>query len=65
MKKISLLFCLVLIFIAAEAFCQDYNRIISISPNITEILYSLNAEDRLAGVTDYCDTRGEEKESAQ
>lgn len=30
-------------------------RIISISPNMTEIIYTLGAEDRLVGVSDLCD----------
>ncbi|MFW9971565.1 MAG: ABC transporter substrate-binding protein [Candidatus Odinarchaeota archaeon] len=31
------------------------NRIISMAPSITEILYALDIEDKLVGVTDYCD----------
>ena len=30
-------------------------RIISLSPGITEILFLLHAEDKLAGISDYCD----------
>jgi iron complex transport system substrate-binding protein len=30
-------------------------RIISLAPNITEILFALGVEDQLAAVTDYCD----------
>lgn len=30
-------------------------RIISLAPNLTEIIFALNAGDRLAGVTSYCD----------
>ncbi|RMH72178.1 MAG: hypothetical protein D6675_05045 [Gemmatimonadetes bacterium] len=36
--------------IAAEA----PQRIISLAPNITEILFALEIEDRVVGVTDYC-----------
>jgi iron complex transport system substrate-binding protein len=36
-------------------------RIISLAPNITEILYALNADSILAGVTDYCDYPPEAK----
>ncbi len=32
-----------------------YQRIISLAPSNTEILYSLNADDRLVAVTRYCD----------
>jgi iron complex transport system substrate-binding protein len=31
------------------------NRIVSLSPSITEILYELGLGDRIVGVTDYCD----------
>ncbi|MCK5344606.1 MAG: ABC transporter substrate-binding protein, partial [Candidatus Heimdallarchaeota archaeon] len=30
-------------------------RIISMAPSVTEIIYALGAEDRLVGRTDYCD----------
>ncbi|MEW6333206.1 MAG: helical backbone metal receptor [Thermodesulfobacteriota bacterium] len=39
---------------AAEA--ADFpNRIVSLAPNLTEILYDLGVEARIAAVTDYCD----------
>ncbi len=31
------------------------DKIISLAPNITEILFALKQEDRIVGVTDYCD----------
>jgi iron complex transport system substrate-binding protein len=34
---------------------RPLSRIISLAPNITEIVYILNADSILAGVTDYCD----------
>ncbi len=33
---------------------RNYQRIISMAPNLTEILYDIGAEGRLVGVTDYC-----------
>ncbi|MBM3292925.1 MAG: ABC transporter substrate-binding protein [Candidatus Aminicenantes bacterium] len=33
----------------------SYRRIVSLAPNITEILFTLGAGDRVAGVTRYCD----------
>jgi iron complex transport system substrate-binding protein len=32
------------------------NRIVTLAPNLTEIVYALDAQDKLAGDTDYCDT---------
>jgi len=33
---------------------KDYKRIISLAPNVTELIYALDAEDKLIGVTSYC-----------
>jgi iron complex transport system substrate-binding protein len=32
------------------------NRIVSLAPNLTETIYALGMEEKLAGDTDYCDT---------
>jgi len=34
----------------------EARRIVSLAPNLTETIYALGIEDRLAGDTDYCDT---------
>ncbi len=34
---------------------QPVHRILSLAPNITEIIYSIGADSMLVGVTDYCD----------
>jgi iron complex transport system substrate-binding protein len=34
----------------------DVRRIVSLAPNLTEMIYALGLEDRLVGDTDYCDT---------
>jgi iron complex transport system substrate-binding protein len=34
---------------------KDYQRIVSLAPNITETLYAIGAGDRLVAVTDYCE----------
>jgi len=61
--------CLFLIAIALSlippgiAHCDPPARIISLAPNITEILYDLGLEDRVVAVTSYCNypPRVEEK----
>jgi iron complex transport system substrate-binding protein len=39
----------------------EVKRIISLAPNLTETVYALGLEDRLAGDTDLCDTPAEAK----
>src|SRR5271167_1868325 len=34
----------------------DVRRIVTLAPNLTETIYALGLEDRLAGDTNYCDT---------
>lgn len=40
---------------ASDSKATDYQRIVSLSPSITETLYALDLGDRLVAVTDYCD----------
>jgi ABC-type Fe3+-hydroxamate transport system substrate-binding protein len=39
----------------------DVRRIVSLAPNLTETIYALHAESKLAGDTDYCDVPAEAK----
>ncbi len=59
MKKLIALIASILIFVSA---CEDKGskhvkipeRIISLSPHTTEIIYALNRQDRLIAVSDFC-----------
>lgn len=55
-KTLILIFCLT--FLYRPCLAQDqkmtYNRIVSLSPSITEILYELGLGDKVVGVTDFC-----------
>ena len=57
MKKISVIFLLSVLFISYPLRAEkEYpQRIISLSPSITEIIYALGALNRLVGVTMYTD----------
>ena len=43
------------LWIPAAATAASPERIISLAPNLTEILYDLGVENRIVAVTDYCD----------
>ena len=58
MKKVFRISLLALV-LGAAAFCANGQtglpqRIVSVSPNVTEILYGLGAFDRVVAVSDYC-----------
>ncbi len=54
MKQIVFLviFCL---FLLGRAFSAPPERIVSLAPSVTEILYAIGLEDKIAGVTNFCD----------
>ena len=54
MKKIVAAIVIVLC-LAAPSIAAPPSRIVSLAPNITEILYDLGLGDRIVAVTDYCD----------
>ncbi len=53
--KRALLTLVILFCFASPAFGAAPVRIVSLAPNITEILYDLGLGDRVVAVTDYCD----------
>ena len=59
MKKILLILSIVYSLWSMVCFAQE--RIVSLSPVITEELYSLGLGDRIVGVTTYCQANGKEK----
>ena len=46
---------LAVLWLPAAAAAASPGRIVSLAPNLTEILYDLGVENRIAAVTDYCD----------
>jgi iron complex transport system substrate-binding protein len=46
---------LAVLWMPAAAAAASPGRIVSLAPNLTEILYDLGVENRIAAVTDYCD----------
>ncbi len=54
MRRFFLLLTLLLIS-PYLAYSEPPERIISLAPSITEILYALGMEDRIVGVTNFCD----------
>lgn len=53
------------LFVAAIASAQTPRRIVSASPSITEMLYSLGLGDRVVGVTEYCHFPPEVRDKAK
>ncbi len=53
--KRTLLVVAILCCLASPAFGAAPTRIVSLAPNITEILYDLGLGERVAAVTDFCD----------
>ena len=43
------------LFLTSATAAAPPERIVSLAPNLTEILYDLGVENRIAAVTDYCD----------
>jgi iron complex transport system substrate-binding protein len=54
MKGRAVLMLLAIVFCASEVWAS-FERIISLSPAITEIIYALEAQDTLIGVSSFCD----------
>lgn len=61
MKKPITLLCLTFLITVAQPAFASPRRIVSLKPNITEILFALGVGDRVVGVTKYCDYPEEAK----
>jgi iron complex transport system substrate-binding protein len=65
-RNLALLGCILsLVSSCAEKQATSEARIISLSPAMTEILFSLGAGDRIVGVTTFCDFPAEAKKIAK
>jgi iron complex transport system substrate-binding protein len=54
MARRTHLWLLLIVLWAASAIAAPPRRIVSVSPNLTELLYGLGVFDRVVGVTDFC-----------
>lgn len=56
-RKVRLLLSLIMLCVSlsGEAFPEQPERVISLAPNITEILYAIGLEDKIVAVTNFCD----------
>jgi iron complex transport system substrate-binding protein len=63
---LTLAFCIFIWSLSAQASAQKFpQRIVSLSPSVTEILYALKLGDKIVGVTRYCQYPPEAKEKPQ
>jgi len=61
MTKRLILAIIILLSLSRCALAAGTGRIVSLAPNVTEILYSLGLEKRVVAVTDFCDWPPEAK----
>jgi len=61
MTKRLILAIIILLSLSRCALAAGTGRIVSLAPNVTEILYSLGLEKRVVAVTDFCDYPPEAK----
>ncbi len=56
-RIMQIIFFFVIFFtlLSGSAFSAPPERIVSLAPNITEILYAISIEDKIVAVTDFCD----------
>jgi iron complex transport system substrate-binding protein len=61
MKKVALLYAIMIVLTGCSSQIEDNyptakpDRIISLAPSNTEILFALGLEEKVVGVTEYCD----------
>ena len=60
-----IIYILVGLFVSVDLFAASPERIISLAPNLTEILYAMGLEERIVGVTSYCDVPERAKDKAK
>lgn len=55
MKRVAFIACIVLCFYVTDVPASGPSRIVSLAPQITEILYAMGLEEKIAAVTSVCD----------
>jgi iron complex transport system substrate-binding protein len=59
--SLSLLWLIIFLSLSGTAFSASPERIVSLAPSITEILYAIGLKDKIAAVTNFCDYPPEAK----
>jgi len=67
-KNLSLILLIYLVFFGEFIYAAsrpNYERIVSLAPSITETIYALGADEKIVGVTKFCDFPPEAKQKPQ
>ncbi|MDR1195725.1 MAG: helical backbone metal receptor [Endomicrobium sp.] len=60
-NKFFIIICFIFLF-AVEMYAKEYEHIVSLAPSVTESLYELGMDEKVAGITIYCPKGKSQKE---